>query len=296
MATCVDTLHLLHSSSHPKKKSKKRKKESTKVESDEEQLITCTPDTNSTLATTPSSLPAPSKKGKKRKKENEGFTQSSKVESDINEEQLPNEADTNSTTPSSLPAPPKKSKKRKKENEGLTQSSKVESDINGEQPKEEDCTPDTNSTTPSSLPAPSKKSKKRKKENEESTQSSKVACVESDVDKEQLDLSQESQGEEDQLNTCTPDTNSTPSSLPAASKKSKKKALISSQKNSFCRIDEDIEVDMRLLDNSFEAKVKTYYINDLFDVTNRKEQKVHGERKQIKTSNIPKVIHLHIWK
>ena len=87
-----------------------------------------------------------------------------------------------------------------------------------------------------------------------------------------------------------------PSSLPAASKKSKKKALISSQKNPFCCVDKDIEVDIRLLDNSFEAKVKTYYINDLFNVTNRKEQKVHGERKQIKTSNIPKVIHLHIWK
>ena len=145
----------------------------------------------------------------------------------------------------------KKSKKRKKE------SAKDEDQLIT-------CTPDTNSTlatTPSSLPAPSKKHKKRKKENEESTQSSKVACVESDVDKEQLDLSQESQGEEDQSNTCTrsPGTNSMPSSLPAASKKSKKKALISSQKNPFCCVDKDIEVDIRLLDNSFEAKVKTYY-------------------------------------
>ena len=68
MATCVDTLHLLHSSSHPKKKSKKRKKESAKVESDEEQLITCTPDTNSSLATTPSSLPAPERQKEKKGK------------------------------------------------------------------------------------------------------------------------------------------------------------------------------------------------------------------------------------
>jgi nucleolin len=220
------------------------------------------------------------KRSKKRKLENGQSTQISKIsrtveepnELEINEDDctpLISQRNTEPTGTSSPKSNNKKKKKSKKENvsnnveELNTESTSPKKKKNSKKEQNEmEEELNTESTSPLIPPSPLKKKKKSKKGNSlnEVEIAESIPLPPSSFPKKKSKKEKNSLNEAEEEEEITAESTSlvqiavSPPSSPGVSKKKKSSKKVQDQSTRFARIGEDIEVDHRLQDNSFEAK------------------------------------------
>ena len=117
---------------------------------------------------------------------------------------------------------------------------------------------DSEDSSSSSSDEDSDKENETKPLDSKSSQSSKISRIVKAVQKSDSSLSSSENEEEKSDTKATPTSHKievkTPSTFPVASNKNKRKKM-KDQTTPFRRVDDNVDVDPNLIDNSFEAKV-----------------------------------------